>query len=440
DMEALTYYNLIPLSICVVLGLIFLIGGLIARIFFPEWNLPLSGFRLWKPSSTSSGQSRLAGCELSNNSGATTTVSHNQGGGAAAGHQHQHHFHHHLGPGVGHLQSQGSFRGPHGYSPVLVLPPHAHPTSNGHHHAYHGQCNGINNNDGSHSYPHPTHGYYPGCGNPDPEPFYTSGNSPASVLGVAVSGPGGGGMGGVGGGSNGGLQIQRLTKSLETSKAVWMRIGIFALVHSLPIACQMGTMIYELSGREDWESGRERPNLQIFLLRLNMNLIAGLTTGVWVLSTYSWKSLSTLTRRHCFCFQLPTSSASKKNKSHHHHHNLQVQKSAVVPNSVIAPLLPVGPNPTIPTSLPPPMIPVPAGSSSSSNNHNSTLPILGSNNTFTARGALAIHNGVGIMPSRSHNGSSIHSHPPLPPRNPPEHMSAQQQQRIDSWRRGETIV
>lgn len=41
----------------------------------------------------------------------------------------------------------------------------------------------------------------------------------------------------------------------------------------------MGTIAYELSGREDWEAGRERPNLQLFLLRLNMNLIAGLTTG-----------------------------------------------------------------------------------------------------------------------------------------------------------------
>lgn len=170
---------------------------------------------------------------------------------------------------------------------------------------------------------------------------------------------------------------------------------------------------------------------------------------MWVLSTYSWKSLSTLTRRHCFCFQLPTSSrASKKNKSPHHH--LQGQKPSVVPNPVVAPLLPI-PNghppaaPVIPTSLPPPMIPVPAGSSASSNNHNSTLPILGTNNTFTSRGALAVHNGVGMMGvSRSHNGgSSIHSHsipPALPARNPPEHLSSQQHQRIDSWRRGETIV
>lgn len=240
-MNALTYYNLIPLSICAVLGLIFLIGGLIARIFFPEWNLPLSGFRLWKPSSTSSGQSRLAGCELSNNSGATTTVSHNNPGGAAAisGLHHPHHLHHHLGGhGPGH---QNNFRGQHGYSPVLVLPSHPVNGASSHPHGYHhGQCNGIlnpnNNNDGSHhQYPH---GYYPGCGNPELEPFYTTGNSPASVLGVGVGGsssPDGGGLGGNGGG----LQIQRLTKSLENSKAVWMRIGIFALVHSLPIACQV---------------------------------------------------------------------------------------------------------------------------------------------------------------------------------------------------------
>lgn len=38
-------------------------------------------------------------------------------------------------------------------------------------------------------------------------------------------------------------------------------------------------MAYELSGRDDWERGKEHPNLQIFLLKMNMNLIAGLTTG-----------------------------------------------------------------------------------------------------------------------------------------------------------------
>lgn len=240
-MEALTYYNLIPLGVSVVVGLIFLIVGLIARIFFPEWNLPLSGFRLWKPSSTSSGQSRLAGCELSNNSGATTTVSHNNQGAAVVGHHH-HHLHHQFGvAGPGHLQTQSSFRGPHGYSPVLVLPNHpGNPTS--HPHGYHGQCNGAlnpnNNNDGSSHHQYPVgHGYYPGYGNPELEPFYTAGNSPASVLGVAVGGGVGGGMGGAGGSNGGGLQ--RLTKSLENSKAVWMRIGIFALVHSLPIACQV---------------------------------------------------------------------------------------------------------------------------------------------------------------------------------------------------------
>lgn len=164
---------------------------------------------------------------------------------------------------------------------------------------------------------------------------------------------------------------------------------------------------------------------------------------MWVLSTYSWKSLSTMTRRHCFCFQLPTnSSASKKNKSPHHQYHLQGQKPPVVPNSVVAPLLPSGNPPLVLNSLPQPMVPVPAGSSSSSNNHNSTLPILGSNNTFTARGALAVHNGVGVLAcGRSHGGSSIHSHlgpPALPARNPPDHLTSHQ--RIDSWRRGETIV
>lgn len=247
-MEALTYYNLIPLGICVIFGFIFLIGGCIARIFFPEWNLPLSGFRLWKPNSTSSGQSRLAGCELSNNSGATTTVSHNNQAAAVAGHHHHpHHLHHHLG-GSGHLQTQTNFRGPHGYSPVLILPPNHPGNPSSHPHGY--PCNGIllnpnNNNDGSSHHQYPVaHGYYPGYGNPELEPFYTSGNSPASVLGVAVGGSNGGG--GVGGVNGGGLQLQRLTKSLENSKAVWMRIGVFALVSGIPVACQVNKYLYFL--------------------------------------------------------------------------------------------------------------------------------------------------------------------------------------------------
>lgn len=48
--------------------------------------------------------------------------------------------------------------------------------------------------------------------------LYSTGNSPASVVGI------------------GGFQRLR---ALENTKAIWMRIGIFALVHSLPIACQV---------------------------------------------------------------------------------------------------------------------------------------------------------------------------------------------------------
>jgi hypothetical protein len=52
--------------------------------------------------------------------------------------------------------------------------------------------------------------------------LYSTGNSPASVVGI------------------GGFQRLRETRdNLENTKAIWMRIGIFSLVHSLPIACQV---------------------------------------------------------------------------------------------------------------------------------------------------------------------------------------------------------
>ncbi|OXA41886.1 Frizzled-4 [Folsomia candida] len=437
DMEALSLYYLIPLVIALSLGLIFLTFGLIVRIFFPAWNLPLCKLDCFKRKGLTSEQNRMAGCELSNNSAATTTASHQTGQTQA------------------HLQN--GFRTGHqgyGYSPVLLAPPpppQSYPPNNGHnHHQHHGyhQHGGYSNcqmdrqyhhNNGSMNPYNPTTttcmcsassgpcmgggmgmvGAISGGGghnnNNGGGLLYSTGNSPASVVGI------------------GGFQRLR---ALENTKAIWMRIGIFALVHCLPIACQVGTIAYELSGREDWEAGRERPNLQLFLLRLNMNLIAGLTTGVWVLSTYSLsKSLLTFTRKLCNCLQFPRSK-TKAMSSHPHHHEQKVP----VPSSVVAPLLASSTTSNNVVNLPP--IPVPSGSSSSSNNnHNSTMPILGSNNTFTTRGALAPHNSVGSsnFPRNHYN----HPLPPIPPRNP-DHIAIaqqqQQQQRTDAWRRGETIV
>jgi hypothetical protein len=230
-MEALSLYNLIPLSISLSLGLLFLGFGIGARIFFPDWVLPLCKLRFPARKSPSTGQNRMmAGCELSNNSAATTTASHQTGQTNA--------HHSNLGP--------SAFRAPHGYSPVLVLPnhngnvhlQHHHPTANG----FHGYSAG--GGGGMMHHPHHPHSHcYPNCmassngiggpscgammhmGNGVPNGvnnnnghFYSTGNSPASVVGV------------------GGMQRLRV---LENTKAIWMRIGIFALVHSLPIACQV---------------------------------------------------------------------------------------------------------------------------------------------------------------------------------------------------------
>jgi hypothetical protein len=163
-MDALTYYHMIPLNICLVLGLLFLLTGLSHRLC-PKIN---SFFNF--------GRSKVKG-----------------------------------GPGNGAGTPCAGTGSTQGYNPILVPAKLGRVPSSG-----------SNNNNG------------------------------------------------------GGMQSLR---ALENSKAIWIRVGIFSLVHTLPLASVVGSIAYELSGREDWEAGRGTPNLQIFLLRLNMNLIAGLTTG-----------------------------------------------------------------------------------------------------------------------------------------------------------------
>ena len=70
------------------------------------------------------------------------------------------------------------------------------------------------------------------------------------------------------------VQQKRLN---EKSRATWLRVLIFSLVHLVPVLCQVAAMSYEFNGRPEWEAGLSKPNSRVLLIRHTMSLVLGLS-------------------------------------------------------------------------------------------------------------------------------------------------------------------
>jgi hypothetical protein len=74
-----------------------------------------------------------------------------------------------------------------------------------------------------------------------------------------------------------------------------VRIGIFALFYTVPATCVLGANLYEYLSRDSWYlvgfgSINDRPNVEIFTLKIFMSLVIGIKTGLWI-----WSSKTPLT-------------------------------------------------------------------------------------------------------------------------------------------------
>ncbi|CAG7820555.1 unnamed protein product [Allacma fusca] len=134
------------------------------------------------------------------------------------------------------------------------------------------------------------------------------------------------------------VQQKRLT---EKSRATWNRVLIFSLVHLLPYLCVLATMAYEMKARGEWEAGLSKANVQLFLLRHNVNLIVGLTSCVWIMWLYSSKSwLDMLTglkeRLTCDRFLKETRSCSTGTSSANGSLNPHLRSLPAIPEERVA--------------------------------------------------------------------------------------------------------
>lgn len=71
---------------------------------------------------------------------------------------------------------------------------------------------------------------------------------------------------------------------------VTVRLGVFGVLYTVPTTCVVASLFYEYWSRDEWlmvssvPRYQPRPSLWIFLLRLFMSLVVGVTAAVWVWS------------------------------------------------------------------------------------------------------------------------------------------------------------
>jgi len=96
--------------------------------------------------------------------------------------------------------------------------------------------------------------------------------------------------------------VASLISPSDLTRKLMGRISVFFILYTLPQVCVVGSLVYELIERKHWrQDAKNRPNIEVFILRIFMWLIVGITSGSWVWShktLVSWKNLV----RKCFGF------------------------------------------------------------------------------------------------------------------------------------------
>ncbi|XP_060597967.1 frizzled-4-like [Ruditapes philippinarum] len=97
------------------------------------------------------------------------------------------------------------------------------------------------------------------------------------------------------------FNIRRRVRSdgVRTDKleVLMIRIGIFSVLYTVPAMCVIGCLFYEFVNRDSWYlSSDSSPQIEVFMLKVFMNLVVGITSGMWIWSQKtitSWQNFFT---------------------------------------------------------------------------------------------------------------------------------------------------
>lgn len=91
---------------------------------------------------------------------------------------------------------------------------------------------------------------------------------------------------------NGGIKTDRL-------ELLMVRIGVFSVLYVVPATCVLACQLYELTNRKRWHARQKwtQPSVEVFMLRVFMCLVVGITNGVWIWSAKTIRSWRNFLRR-----------------------------------------------------------------------------------------------------------------------------------------------
>ncbi|XP_046374300.1 frizzled-4-like [Haliotis cracherodii] len=110
-------------------------------------------------------------------------------------------------------------------------------------------------------------------------------------------------------------------------EVLMVRIGIFSVLYTAPATCVIGCLLYEYTNRTSWyfADSTNTPNIEVFMLKLFMSLVVGITSGMWM-----W-SAKTVSSWRNFGKKLFSRRKDRKNWEYavpiHHYHQIPLKPS-----------------------------------------------------------------------------------------------------------------
>lgn len=69
-----------------------------------------------------------------------------------------------------------------------------------------------------------------------------------------------------------------------------VKIGLFSVLYTVPATIVVACFFYEHSNRIVWVDGEATPNIEVFMLKIFMSLVVGITSGMWIMSAKTMRS------------------------------------------------------------------------------------------------------------------------------------------------------
>ncbi|XP_041351723.1 frizzled-4-like [Gigantopelta aegis] len=120
---------------------------------------------------------------------------------------------------------------------------------------------------------------------------------------------------------------------IKTDKleVLMVRIGIFSVLYTVPATCVIGCLLYEYVNRTSWYAAKStsQPNIEVFMLKLFMSLVVGITSGMWM-----WSAKTVASWRNFFT-KLCSRRRDRKNWEHvavpvHHYHQIPLKPNRTI--------------------------------------------------------------------------------------------------------------